>query len=146
MIRGYRVPAALALAAGLLASASIVAAGQTPPATQTKWTPPVKGIADILVLPTESKVDWKTNTVVTTVKIKNVSLGPIAGLQCEEFWYDKSGNMVPGGDRFRNKKLMQPQEELTITLTSVRDAKMARNNYVFRHANGDVKARQVKKF
>jgi len=153
MIRPNRALVALAVAAGFLLSASLVAAGQAPPATQqapptpqTKWTPPVRGIADIQVLPTQTKVDFKTNSVVTTITVKNVSLGPIAGLQVEEFWYDKTGNMVPGGDRYRHKKLLQPGEELTITLTTQKDAQMARNNYVFRHANGDIKARQVKKF
>ena len=146
MIRPDRALVALAVAAGLFVSASILAAGQTPPAAQTKWTPPVRGVADILVLPTQTKVDFKTNSVVTTITIKNASIGPIAGLKVEEFWYDKTGNMVPGGDRFVNKKLLQPAEELTITLTSQKDKNMARNNYVFSHANGTIKAKQVKKF
>ncbi len=146
MIRPQRALAALALAAGLFASASMLASAQEPPAQKTKWTPPVRGVAEIEVLPTDTKVDFKTGTVVTTVKLRNVSLGPIAGLQVEEFWYDKAGNMVPGGDTYRHKKLLQPGEELTITLTSKRDGNMHRNNYVFRHANGDIKAKQVKKF
>jgi hypothetical protein len=122
------------------------AAPPAPPAAPAKWLPPVKGPADIQVLPTVTKVDFKTNTVVTTITVKNVSNGPIAGLQCEEYWYDRSGNMVPGGDRFRSKKLVQPGEVITITLTTQRDPNMARPQYQFRHVNGEIRAKQVKKF
>jgi hypothetical protein len=67
-------------------------------------------------------------------------------LTCEEYWYDKGGNMVPGGDKFRSKKLVQPGEVVTITLTTQKDPNMHTNRYQFRHANGEIRAKQVKKF
>jgi hypothetical protein len=47
---------------------------------------------------------------------------------------------------FRSKKLVQPGEVITITLTSQKDPNMARNSYQFRHVNGEIRAKAVKKF
>ncbi len=114
------------------------------PNTPTKWVAPVRGVADIQMI--GPKVSIKGNQVSTEIKVKNVSNGAIAGLQVEQFWWDKANNPVPGGDRFRNRKLLMPGEELTIILTSEKDSKMFRDNYQFKHANGDVKVKVVKKF
>lgn len=143
--------AVVALAAGVtlaggMAAAQAPPANQTPPPAATKWIPPVKGIADIQMLPVKSNMDFKTNTVTTTLQIKNVSMGPIAGLQVDEFWYDKGGQTVPGGDRQRLKKLLQPGEVVTITLTTVKDKEMFQSRYVFKHVNGDIKVKPVKAF
>ncbi len=114
------------------------------PNTPTKWVAPVRGVADVQMI--GPKVSLKGNIVTTVIEVKNVSNGAIAGLQVEQYWWDKANNPVPGGDRFRNRKLLMPGEVLTITLTSEKDAKMFRDNYQFKHANGDVKVKVVKKF
>ncbi len=114
------------------------------PNTPTKWVAPVRGIADLQMLAPKTTI--KGTTVTTVIEVKNVSVGAIAGLQVEQYWWDKASNMVPGGDRFRNRKLLMPGETLTITLTSEKDKNMFRDSYQFKHANGDVKIKKVNKF
>ena len=43
------------------------------------------------------------NNVVTTMRVKNVSSGPIAGFRIEENWFDRAGNAVPG-DVYRHPR------------------------------------------
>jgi uncharacterized protein YcfL len=142
----------VALAVGVTLVAGMAAAqappsNQTPPTAATKWIRPVQGIADIqMITPVKVAQDFKTNTVTTTLTIKNTSTAPIAGLQVDEFWYDKTGQTVPGGDRQRLKKLVQPGEVVTITLSTQKDKSMSQPKYVFKHANGDVKVKSVKAF
>jgi hypothetical protein len=45
-----------------------------------------------------------------------------------------------------HKKLLQPQEVITITLTDDIDARMDTNQFQFTHANGQVRAKAVPKF
>ncbi len=163
MFRLHRAFMALTVAGGVLAAGIAVGqtakpaapAAQKPAATApapaqpanapTRWVMPVRGIADIQMLPPKVTMN-KDNTVSTVIQVKNVSAGAIAGLQVEQYWWDKGNNMVPGGDRFRNKKLLMPGEVLTITLSSVKDKAMFRDSYQFKHANGDIKVKSVKKF
>ena len=37
--------------------------------------------------------------IVTTIKVKNLAAGPIAGLKVDEFWYDKAGSRSPAPSR-----------------------------------------------
>jgi hypothetical protein len=95
----------------------------------------LKGMAELGILQPVTKVEGKV--VVTTIKVKNLSKGTIAGLKVEEYWYDKDGNPLPGD----SKKLTQPlapRALSTIVLRTPVNAKMDRNNYVFTHDNGQV--------
>jgi hypothetical protein len=114
------------------------------PATpaRPKFVIPVKGTAEIGYLKPAVKVT--PTDVVTTMKIKNLSNGAIAGLRVDEFWYDKAGNMLPG-DSQRVKQPVLPGEVITITLTTPKNPKMDRNNYQFSHANGQIKAKLLTK-
>lgn len=113
---------------------------------QTKFVPPVRGEAEIGVLPPATKVDTKTNMVVTTIKVKNLSTGgSIAGLKVEEYWYDKANNPVTGS-RARLAKPLLPGEVAELKLETPKDPKMHRNQYVFTHANGKIKTKQMKTF
>ena len=114
-----------------------------PPAPK-KFVPPVKGIAEIGLLKPVVKVDNKTNEVVTTIKVKNLSLGSIAGLRVDEFWYDRQGNMLPG-DSKRMRQPLNPGEVATIELRTPRNPKMDRNSYQFSHANGQIRTKQLTK-
>jgi hypothetical protein len=67
-----------------------------------------------------------------------MSLGAIAGLRVDEFWYDKSGNMLPG-DSKRVRQPIQPGEIVTVELRTPKNPQMDRNSYQFSHANGTVK-------
>ena len=116
-------------------------------ATASSVVPPVvkplKGTAVINVLKPVVKVQG--GDVVTTIKVKNISYGSIAGLKLDEFWYDKAGNVVTGDSKRLMKPLM-PNEIVTIELRTPKDPKMDRNTYQFSHANGKVKVDTVPKF
>lgn len=113
------------------------------PAAPARLSPPVRGEATIEVMkPATAPV--KNNMVVTTVRVKNVSLGSIAGLKVSEYWYDKNGNPVTGADD-RIKKPLQPGEAYTFTLSTPFKKEMDRNQYQFSHANGKIKTKQVAK-
>ena len=111
-----------------------------PPPAKKKFAPPVRGVADVGILKPVVNVDRKTNEVVTTIKVKNLSNGAIAGLRVAEFWYDKAGNMLPGDSKFLRQPL-QPNEVATIELRTPKNPKMDRNSYQFSHANGQVKTK-----
>ena len=106
---------ALAVAAALLAPASMSLQAQGAPAPATpapvlkKSAPPLRGQAELGFVQT-AKLDG--NTIVTTFQIKNMSAtNAIVGLQISEFWYDKAGNPLQGtGDRRRLRAPLQPLE------------------------------------
>jgi hypothetical protein len=107
-----------------------------PAASQGRPAPPVRGEAE---LGYAKPVTKRTGSnIVTTIKVKNLSKGSIAGLKVDEFWYDKAGNPVTG-DTFRYRKPLQPQEIITVTLTTPVNPKMDRNQYKFEHLNGTIK-------
>jgi hypothetical protein len=137
----------LALAVtGVLAtalSAFAQAPAEKPAAPRPKLVSPMKGTAVIEVLKPQVKVVGKE--VVTTLRIKNMSYGPVAGLRVDEYWYDKQGNLLPG-DTYRHKTIFMPDEEITFELRTPRDPRMDRNSYQFTHANGKVRADTVAKF
>ena len=102
----------------------------------------VKGVAQVGITKPVTKVVGKE--VVTTMKVKNLSKGPIAGLRVEEYWYDKDGNPMPGGSRRLNQPLA-PGAVVSIELRIPRNAAMDRNSYQFTHANGQVTAKVLAK-
>ena len=124
------------------ATTPVATAGQATAAP--KMVAPIRGQANLGVtkpVTKAMKVDGK-DFIVTTMKIKNMSSGAIAGLKADEFWLDKAGNPV-GGDTFRYRKPLQPNEVITIEFRTPRDPKMASNQYQFSHANGTIKAQSV---
>ena len=142
------VPAFLAsTAATALAQAKPEPAKQptAPPASTvpTANVKPVKGLAVVHILKPVVKVQG--GEVVTVIKVKNHSMGSIAGLKVDEYWYDKAGNVVTG-DSKRVMKPVMPNEIVTIELHTPRDPKMDRNSYQFTHANGKVQVETVAKF
>jgi hypothetical protein len=113
---------------------------------QSKFVPPVRGEVEIGVMPVVVKVDEKAKMVTTTIKVKNLSAtGSIAGLKVEAYWYDKANNPVTGG-KARLAKPLNPGEVATLTMEMPKDPKMYRDQYVFAHANGKIKAKQMKSF
>jgi hypothetical protein len=111
------------------------------PAARPRLAAPVRGIAQLgytkpVVKP--SKIGGK-DFIVTTIQVKNMADGAIAGLRVEEFWYNKAGDPITG-DEYRHPKPLQPGEVVTVTLETPRSPGMDRNQYSFKHANGDIKA------
>ena len=111
--------------------------------TTNKLVAPVRGQAEIGFTNPVTKNDGKFIT--TTIKIKNLSKGAIAGLKVDEFWYDKDGNPVTGSQPFRYRKPLQPGEVIEVVLKVPRDPRMNRNQYKFEHANGTIKTTKLPK-
>jgi energy-converting hydrogenase Eha subunit F len=107
------------------------------------WAQTVKGTAELGILQPVTKVQGKE--VVTTIKVKNLSKGPIAGLKVDEYWYDKQGNPMPGASKQLGQPLA-PGAVTTIVLRTPVDPKMDRNTYQFMHANGKVSTKLLAKF
>jgi hypothetical protein len=141
----------LVAVAGLLMSASGVAAqapkpaGAAPaaqaPAAKPRLSAPVRGVAQLgytKPIVKNGKIGGK-DFIITTIQVKNMATGSIAGLKVDEFWYDKGGNPVTG-DNYRHPRPVQPGEVITITLETPRNPAMNRNQYNFTHANGEIKA------
>ena len=107
------------------------------PAAKPRLVPPVRGEAPLGY--TKPIVDGKgKDFVVTTMRIKNLATGSIAGLRVDEFWYNKAGDAVTGAN-YRHPKPLQPGEVITVTLRTPRNPGMDRNQYKFEHANGTIK-------
>lgn len=134
-----RYAIALAVAAALLAPASMSLTAQGAPAPVLKKSaPPLRGTAELGFVQT-AKLEG--NTIVTTFEVKNLSAtNAIVGLQISEFWYDKAGNPLQGtGDRQRLRSPLQPLDVATITLKSPKVAGMTTPQYKFEQNNGTVK-------
>src|SRR5262245_33907299 len=96
----------------------------TPPA---KLVAPVRGEAELGYTKPAVKNDGKFIT--STLKVKNLSSGAIAGLKIDEFWYDKDGNPVTGSAPFRYRKPLQPGEVIEVVLKTPINKAMNRNQY-----------------
>ena len=112
-------------------------------ATPGKLVAPVRGQAELgFTNPVSKRVG---NMIVTTIKVKNLSKGAIAGLKVDEFWYDKKGDPVTGSQPFRYRKPLQPGEVIEVELKVPTDPRMDRNQYKFEHANGTIKTTKLPK-
>ena len=152
MSRSAFAPAAALLVCTLSAS---IAFGQAksqppppPPATPpgpAKFVRPIKGTATVdFVKPTSKRVG---GDIVTVMKIKNTSAGSIALLKVDEYWYNKKREVVTG-DSQPYRKPFNPGEIIEITLKSPYKPGMDLyvSQWMFSHANGEVKPKEVKKF
>ena len=135
-----RFVVAATIAGASLLGASLLA--QTPQAPEMKsvlagkkFTPPIKGAADVDYVKAPTRREG--TTLVTKITVKNTSNAPIPRLRVSETWYDKEGNMIPGGDAVING-LLQPGEVATMEIRTPVNAKMDRSMMQFSHANGTV--------
>jgi hypothetical protein len=143
--------ARLIMAATFVGASVVTAVAQTPTAPPMtpvlagkKFTPPIKGDAQVDFISTPTKREGQT--LVTKIQVKNMSAAPIARLKIAETWYDKEGNAIPGGDAVING-LLQPGEVQTMEIRTPVNLKMAQSKMQFTHANGTVnKPHKVTKF
>jgi hypothetical protein len=119
---------------------AVVVAGTT--LSAQKLVAPMRGNAKVEITRPNTKVVGKE--IVTTFLMKNVEAAPIAGVKVEENWFDKAGNPVMG-DVFRYTKPLQPGEVISISFKVPRSPNMQRNQYLFTHANGNLKQSVVPK-
>jgi len=131
---------AATLAGASLAGVSVFA--QTPQAPEMKsvlagkkFTPPVKGDAQIDYMKAPTRREG--TTIVTRITVKNTSPAPIARLRIVETWYDKESNLIPGGDAVING-LLQPGEVRVMEIRTPSNAKMNSSMLQFTHAQGGV--------
>jgi hypothetical protein len=144
-----RVAFAATLVAASLAGAELVA--QTVQAPQLepilagrKFTPPVKGQADVEYTAPKTTRNFKNDSVVTQITVRNISQQPIARLRIDEVWYEKGGSVLTAGRGVING-VLQPQEIQTVTIETPFKQGMSSNNYQFSHANGTIKPHKVTK-
>lgn len=130
------------LAAGTPLAQTVKDPGFTPILSGRKFTPPIRGQADVEF--TKPVTKREKDIIVTKILVKNVSTSPIARLTVDETWYDKGGALVIGGKGTFNG-LLPPGESQTITIETPYNPKMSANNFNFSHANGTVKPVQVPK-
>jgi hypothetical protein len=145
----FRSPSGLALAVLLTASASAFAQtappAQSPAAARAKWVAPVKGLAEVQIVKSDSKRIGKD--IVTNFKIKNMSAGAIALFRIDEYWYDTSPKpQVVTGDTQRYGKPILPGEVVEMTTRSPAKPGASRSQWSFSHANGKIKPDVVKQF
>ena len=133
---------ALALSLGLLLAEGSALA-QAPAGSGTKLLSPIRGQADLGYLKPITKREG--GMIVTTIKVKNLSNAPIAGLKVDEFWYDKQGEPVTGAQPFRYRKALMPGEVIDVVLKVPTNPKMDRNQYKFEHSNGTIKTKLLPK-
>ena len=108
----------------------------------TNFVAPMRGNAKVEITRPNTKVVGKE--IVTTFLMKNIEAAPIAGVKVEENWFDKAGNPVMG-DVFRYTKPLQPGEVISVSFKVPRSPNMQRNQYLFSHANGNLKQSVVPK-
>jgi hypothetical protein len=128
-------------AAGQAKPATPAAAGQQP-AAPARLAPPIRGTAELGYTKPVTKNDGKF--LITTMKIKNMTAGSIAGLKIDYILYDKGANPVTG-DTFRSRKPLQPGEVVDVVLKAPVNKNAVRDAYNFTHANGDIKPKLVPK-
>ena len=139
----------VAVAAALISTTMFAGVGAaqstqlTPILAGKKVVPPLKGEAQIEVTQPVTRPVPAKSTVLTTVKVRNASTGPIARLVFVETWYDAGGQVISGG-RSAINGLLQPGEVQTMTIETPFNAKMKSNQFNFTQANGTVKATKVK--
>ena len=131
-----------------VAGASVFAQQPTttaPPMTSVlagkKFSPPIKGEANIDIVKTPTRREG--TVLVTKIVVKNTSTAPIPRLKVAETWFDKDGNMIPGGEAVING-LLQPNQVQTLEIRTPVNLKMAQSQLQFSHANGTVKPKSVK--
>lgn len=155
MTRSAFAPALALLFSATAVSAAFSQTKPTPPAASTapspspaaraKWVAPVKGIALVQMIKSDSKKVGKD--IVTNFKIKNMSTGAIALFRIDEYWYDSSQKpQLVTGDVQRYPKPFLPGEIIEMTTRSPAKPGAARSQWSFSHANGKVDPKVVKKF
>jgi hypothetical protein len=120
------------------------AAAATTPAAPPKFVTPMKGEGQVQILNPQQKQEG--NMMVTRIKVKNMSKGPLIGFKADEYWYSAKGETVSGSPTFRHRKPFMPNEVIEVVLRSPYNAQMSRNIRTFKHEHGDIKATLVPRF
>jgi hypothetical protein len=129
-----------------LAQATAAKAPAATAATPPKFVTPFKGEGQVQIL--NPQASREGNMVVTRIKVKNVSKGPLVGFKVDEYWYSAKGETISGSPTFRHLKPFMPNDVIDVLLRSPWNDQMAtgRSLRQFAHQNGSIKATVVPKF
>ena len=125
------------------APATKAAPATAAPALPAKFVKTLKGTADIQFIQMPSKKVG--GDIVTVLKIKNLSPLAVSLLKVDEYWYDKTRQVVTGDSQPWRKPFM-PGEVIEITMRSPYKPDLTSSQYQFSHAGGHVNLKRVKKF
>jgi hypothetical protein len=122
---------------------------QTPPPMNSvlagkKLTPPIRGEAALEWVDPKPEKNAKGDMVITKMTVRNASAAPIARLQVDETWYDKTGATVTAGRGVVNG-LLQPGETIVLEIQTPWKLGMSGFQRQFKHANGAIKPVKVNK-
>jgi len=126
------------------APATNAASSSTPAPAPSKWVTPIKGTAEVEFI-VEGRPQKQGNEIVTTMKVKNVSDGAIALLKIDEYWYNKKREQV-GACTARVRQPINPKQIVDVEIRCPYSGDIDTNQYMFSHANGQIKPKSVKKF
>jgi hypothetical protein len=113
-----------------------------PPAAPAKFVPQVKGEGTVDFV--KSKPRRVGGEIVTTMKLKNTSKGSLGLLSVEEIWYNTKRQIASNGV-YRHRALLNPGDVIEFEIKSKEMPDLYSNLFMFKHANGTVKATEVKK-
>jgi hypothetical protein len=146
MARAHFAVVAALVAAGIAGAPGGLTAQTAPEFKQVlagkKVAPPIKGQAEVEF--TQPVTKKEGDSVVTTIRVKNMASAPIARLKVAETWFDKGGNIVGAGEGTLDKPLAAGAVD-TVTIQTQWTAKMNSNSWNFSHANGTIKPKRVSK-
>jgi hypothetical protein len=141
------IPAALAQtktpAKNDAAATTTSTAPVSPDLMKARMKPPLKGTASIEFIAAKPKV--ANGEVQGVIRVKNVDTAPIVGLVVDEYFYSKGAEVSACTARVRSPIAPGEIIDLAISCPNPKET-VDNNNLVFRHANGKVQPKSVKKF
>ena len=140
------ITAAALLGVELIAQTTAPPAQTAPPMNSVlagkKLTPPIRGEAALEWV--DPKPERKGDMVITKMTVRNASAAPIARLQIDETWYDKTGATVTAGRGVVNG-LLAPGETIVLEIQTPWKLGMSGFQRQYKHANGTIKPVKVQK-
>jgi hypothetical protein len=114
------------------------------PAHESSYVPKeLRGLAKVQILTPETKVEG--DQVVSIIRVRNASKDWITGFMVTEHWYDKQGNAVGTSSRTHRERFM-PGDVIELELKTKKSPDFYQNQYLFKHANGEVTTTTVAGF
>ena len=110
---------------------------------KARMKPPLRGTASIEFIAVKPKV--ANGEVQGVIRVKNVDNAPIVGLVVDEYFYSKGKEVSACTARVRSPIAAGEIVDVPISCPNPKEA-VDNNNLVFRHANGKVQPKPVKKF
>jgi hypothetical protein len=115
----------------------------SPELMKARMKPALKGTASVEFVATKPKI--ANGEVQGMIRVKNVDSAPIVGLVIDEYFYSKGAEVSACTARVRSPIAAGEIVEVPISCPNPKE-QVDNNNLVFRHANGKVQPKSVKKF